>query len=127
LKNIKSISKALFHFIYKRVNITNFEASNIACIGESGESSLILFDSGEMGKTLTIDHLNIKNSISNGSIIKIMGNENTVILKHSLLNNLITYGSIIDNTSQKVFINLIFFFFIFFLLIIYYLFFTYLL
>jgi len=101
MKNIKANAKALLHFIYKDTYINNLEADNISCVGDSEDTSIILFDSNELGNSLTINNLNIKNSSSNGSFIKIIGNTSEVTIKNSNLNGLISYGSLIDNLSIK--------------------------
>ena len=102
LENIKANAKALLHFIYKDTYINNFEVNNISCVGDSEDSSIILFDSSELGNSLSINNLNIKNSSSNGSFIKIIGNASEVTINNSNLNGLISYGSLINNLSTKV-------------------------
>jgi len=102
LKNVKINSKALFHFVYKDIYINNFEADNISCVDDNKDTSIFLFDSNELGNSLSINNLNIINSSSNGSFIKIIGNTSEVTIKNSNLNGLISYGSLIDNLSIKV-------------------------
>jgi len=119
LRNIKSSSKALFHFIYKNIYINNLEVINLSCIGDSSDSSLILFDSGTTNSSLSITNLKVKYSFSNGSLIKTIGNESTITIKNSTLSNLVTYGSTIDISSIKVFFFFFFNYFEYFLFIIY--------
>jgi len=104
MKNTKANSKTLLHFIYKDTYINNIEAGNISCVGDSEDTSIILFDSSDLGNSLSINNLNIKNSLSNGSFIKITGNTSNVTIKNSNLNGLTSYGSLIDNLSIKVLI-----------------------
>jgi len=78
------------------------EFSNITCVGDSGDSSFILYDSGETNGKISIDNLKGKFSQSNGPFIKIIGNSNSFIINNSTMNNIQSYGPIIKVSSDKV-------------------------
>lgn len=102
LNNIRINSKAIIYSFCTNLYINNLEAKNIKCIGDSGDTSFILFDSGEAENSFEIKNVIIKDSVSNGSFIKIIGNSNIVNISNSTVSNIKSYGPIIDNTSIKV-------------------------
>ncbi|ORY85198.1 hypothetical protein LY90DRAFT_663470 [Neocallimastix californiae] len=102
LKNIVTNSKYLFHFLYSNTIINYLEAENISCIGDSDDSAFILFDSGELYRTLIINHLNLRNCTSNGPLIKFIGTTNELLIKKSNFINVSSYGPIIENFSNTV-------------------------
>jgi len=102
LNNIVTNSKAILHFIYNDIYIDNLEVDNVHCIGDIDNTSLILFNSGELHKQLSINNSIIKNSITNGSFIKILGDTNEIIINNTNINNIKAYGQIIENSSNKV-------------------------
>jgi len=106
INDININSKALLHSTYKNLNINNLKIMDIKCTGDSGESSLILFDSGELLKNMTLSNITIKRCIANGPLIRIMGDTNEIFLNDTIIENNKSYGSIIKNTSSKVTINL---------------------
>jgi len=85
--------------------MNNIEFSNITCTGDNGDASFILYDSGENEKIIEINNLKGNYSQSNGPFIKIIGNSNSVIINDSSINNIISYGPIIEISSEKVIIN----------------------
>ncbi|ORY47563.1 hypothetical protein LY90DRAFT_10045 [Neocallimastix californiae] len=101
LNNIRINSKAIIYSFCTNLYINNLEAKNIKCIGDSGDTSFILFDSGEAENSFEIKNVIIKDSVSNGSFIKIIGNSNIVNISNSTVSNIKSYGPIIDNTSIK--------------------------
>jgi len=54
---------------------------------------------------MSIKNLKTQNGISNGPLIKIIGNNNEILLEDSYINNIISYGSIISNESENVIYN----------------------
>jgi len=50
---------------------------------------------------MSIKNLRIHDGISNGPLIKIIGNYNEILLEDSRINNIVSYGSIISNESEK--------------------------
>jgi len=80
---------------------------NITCSGDGGYSSLLLIDSGEYYKKVSINNFKIYNSSSNGPLIKIIGIDNEISIDNSEFQNIISYGSMIDYSSYKVLIYLI--------------------
>jgi len=100
-KNIKSNSKGVLFFQYNNVDLINITIENISCNGDSGETSFILFDSGEEYKSLLIENLNAKSVQSNGSFIKIKGDTNEILIKNSNFSEIVSFGSIIENKSKK--------------------------
>jgi len=108
LKNIKfkkiyTNSKTVFYFLYNNVEIDNLEVEDLKCVGDIDNSSFILFDSGESEKLFNINNMNIKNSVSNGSFIKIRGYSNIINIKNSVIENVQSSGSIIENESKNVY------------------------
>lgn len=83
--------------------MSNIIVKNITCLGESGDTSFILFDSGEDKKQISINNIDAENVLSNGSFIKIDGDSNELTLKNSNINYITSYGSIINNKSKKVY------------------------
>jgi len=90
--------------MYRNVTISNIDVENVNCIGDSGDTSFILFDSGENTNSLVISYSNIKNSKSNGPFIKFMGNSNEFTFENSIIDSVRAYGPIIENESIKVYI-----------------------
>ncbi|ORX59217.1 hypothetical protein BCR36DRAFT_275816 [Piromyces finnis] len=101
IKNVHSNSKAILHILYKQITFDNLEMDNIVCNGDSGESSMLLYDSGETNVTLELKGLKITNSYTNGPLIKIKGNDNEIIIQGTVVSNVQSYGSIIGNLSKK--------------------------
>ncbi|ORX45341.1 hypothetical protein BCR36DRAFT_358228, partial [Piromyces finnis] len=100
LTHIKTNSIAILHFIYNNISLNNIEVEDIQCIGDSDNTSFILFNSGEKYKYLDITNMKIQNSISNGPFIKICGDNNEISIKNSFIKNIRSYGSIIENQSK---------------------------
>ncbi|ORX51109.1 hypothetical protein BCR36DRAFT_288589, partial [Piromyces finnis] len=105
--NITSNSKALLYFVYSDVKMNIVEFNDITCIGDRGDSSFILYDSSENDVNMEINNLIGKNSQSNGPFIKIIGDSASIIINNSYINNIKSYGSIIDIFSNKVTIKLL--------------------
>ncbi|ORX82804.1 hypothetical protein BCR32DRAFT_292364 [Anaeromyces robustus] len=101
LDSIKTNSKAVLNFVYNDIYIDNMEANSISCVGDGGDTSFILFNSGENKKFLSINNSLITNSSSNGSFIKLLGDTNDFILKNTNVSSIFSYGPIIENTSKK--------------------------
>lgn len=95
-------SKAILYFIYNNINIENLFVKNISCSGEGGASSFLFFNSGEEEKKLIIKNMKVMNSKSNGPFIKINGFSNEFLMENATITDIISYGSIIDNSSFKV-------------------------
>jgi len=103
MKNITTNSKNLFYFINHNIAITNFNAEDIYCIGDERDTSLIIFDSGgNQKKELFMKNFNVKNSLSNGPLIKIEGNFSEIYGDNINIDNVKVYGSIIECISYKV-------------------------
>ena len=102
--DIKTNSKALLHIVGKDVFFTNVTAENILCVGDGGNTSMVLFDSNSIDdiKKFYIYGLNVTNSFSNGPLIKIIGNYVEMILDDSNINKIKTYGPIIETRTNKV-------------------------
>ncbi|ORX57678.1 hypothetical protein BCR36DRAFT_459391 [Piromyces finnis] len=101
LSKIKTNSKSLFHFIYNNIEISNIEAENISCLGESGNTSFILYDSGETKNYLSIKNLHICNSTTNGPLIKVIGDQSKVNIENSEIHDISSFGSIIELLNEK--------------------------
>jgi len=103
MKNIVTNSKALIKIIYNNIKINDFEVDNITCNGDSGDSSFIVFISNDSNKnSFQVNNFNIKNSYTNGQLIKINGGSNEIIMENLSISNIISYGSVIEISSKKV-------------------------
>ena len=102
LRDIVTGYKYIFYSLYNDIIIDGIDAENIICNGDGGDSSLILFDSGEVKKKIELYNLNINNCSTNGPLIKIIGNHNEVIIKDTIINNVNSFGPLIENNSEKV-------------------------
>ncbi|OUM60982.1 hypothetical protein PIROE2DRAFT_13143 [Piromyces sp. E2] len=102
IKNISTNHKGLIYSLYNNLEINGLEATNITCYGESGDSSLILFDSNYVQKNLKLNDININNCHTNGPIIKIKGNSNDVYINKLNITNVKSYGPLLDNLSDNV-------------------------
>jgi len=100
--NIKTNSKALLYFTHNNIILNNITAENITCYGDNDNSSFILFDSGEIKKSIYIRNFQAKKCISNGPFIKVRGALNKFRLTKSSINAVKSYGPIIENLSEKV-------------------------
>ncbi|KAG4092835.1 hypothetical protein H8356DRAFT_1081867 [Neocallimastix lanati (nom. inval.)] len=102
--DIKTNSKALLHIVGKDVYFTNVTAENISCVGDGGNTSMILFDSNNIDdfKKFHIYGLNVTNSFSNGPLIKTIGNYIEMILddSDSNINKIKTYGPVIEKKNK---------------------------
>ncbi|OUM57725.1 hypothetical protein PIROE2DRAFT_17194 [Piromyces sp. E2] len=65
------------------------------------EEAKYTLNNGEVHKKLSINNAKIRNSISNGSFIKIVGDSNEITINNSYINNIKAYGQIIENKSKK--------------------------
>jgi len=116
-KNIITNSNALIKCNHNDISFTNVEVDNVICAGDSDDSSLILFNSEYTNnKILHLNNIKITNSKSNGSFIKIVGDTNIFVIENSIINNIISYGPIIENSSLMViyFYLLVFIYFFYF-------------
>ncbi|OUM68060.1 hypothetical protein PIROE2DRAFT_4344 [Piromyces sp. E2] len=102
IDNVKSNGRALLYFINNNIIINNSEFDNINCMGDINYSSLILFNSEDANVKLNLNNIVIKNSNSNGPLIKIDGNSNEFLIKNSKISKISSYGPIIEVLSKKV-------------------------
>lgn len=102
ISDINLNSNALLHSLYTNFTIKKLDFINIKCTGDGGESSLILFNFGDMSNKLDISNLNVKKCSANGPLISIKGNSNEIYVKDSTFENNNSYGSGIKNDSTKV-------------------------
>ncbi|ORX50769.1 hypothetical protein BCR36DRAFT_397449 [Piromyces finnis] len=97
---------AVFQFFQNNVNIENMEVENIQCVGDTDRTSFLLYDSGEDKKTININNVSIKNSISNGPFIKIKGDISEINMNNVNIKSVRSYGSIIKDLSTKSIISI---------------------
>jgi len=102
-KNIKTNSKAVMVFYQNDVDINGMKVENIQCVGDIDKTSFLLFDSGEVFKTINIKNLLVENSVSNGPFIIFKGEKININIKDSQLHNIKSYGSIMKNYSKQVY------------------------
>jgi len=106
LNNISTNGKGLINSFYNDLIISGLDANNITCYGDSGDSSLILFDSNIVSKRLELDNININDSSFNGPTFKILGSSNEILINNLYVNNVKSFGPIIDNMSKIVIIDI---------------------
>ncbi|ORX56013.1 hypothetical protein BCR36DRAFT_175699 [Piromyces finnis] len=99
--NIKTNSNSLLSFLYNSVEINNVTVTDIQCIGEYGNTSFILFNSGENPNKLSIKNSNMQSNKSNDSFIKIIGDSIEFVLENSIITKMKCYGPIIDIKSNN--------------------------
>jgi len=97
-----SYSIALFHFVYNDVIMKNVNVEYIYCVGEGGDASFIYFDGGEEKKKLLMENVNVNFVTTNGPFIKIKGEEYEIDIINSNIQNITSYGSVIEDTGKKV-------------------------
>jgi len=102
LDYIGTSSKAIFYFSYNDIYMNKIYGSNISCSGDIGDSSFILFDSGEDNKKLYINDMHIFQGLLNGSLIKIKGINSDVSITYSDFCYINTSGSVLENISNMV-------------------------
>ncbi|ORX54261.1 hypothetical protein BCR36DRAFT_410804 [Piromyces finnis] len=99
--NIKSNSNPIIYIHFNDLDISNTNFEGINCMGSNGDTSLIVFDSGEKRQKLSLNNVNINDGIANDSLIKIKGNQNDINIENININNIVSYGSIIENSSRN--------------------------
>ena len=102
LDNVYTNAKALFHFINVDATFNILNVNNIKCAGDADDSSLILFEAAEKHHELRINYLTAKNSLSNGSFIKLLGSSVRLAFRYFTIDNLTIYGSVIESKSLSV-------------------------
>ncbi|ORX40393.1 hypothetical protein BCR36DRAFT_364685 [Piromyces finnis] len=92
-------SKTMINFMYNSVIIEDCEFKNILCNGDSDNSSLIIFDSGENSNTFDIKNVIIENCKTNGDMITINGNKPIIKMFNVKIDKIHSYGALINNQS----------------------------
>jgi len=100
--DILTSSRSMIEITYKNASFNNCTFKNILCIGESDDSSLIRFTSSEYGNTLNLTHVTIEKCNSNGDFIVIDGNNSIINISNIIINEIYSYGSLLNNKSTKV-------------------------
>ncbi|OUM69523.1 hypothetical protein PIROE2DRAFT_2621 [Piromyces sp. E2] len=100
--DISTNSKALLYFVYNNIYINQLEARNITCIDET---SFMIVDSGELHHSIILKNMKIENSMSNSSFIKFLGNKNDIHIKNSTIENVISYGPVVEDLSYDSFVT----------------------
>ena len=95
-------SKSMIETTYKNISFDGCTFKNILCIGESSDASLIKFTSSDYGNTLNLNNISIENCNSNGDFIVIDGNNSNINISNIKINDIISYGSLLNNKSTKV-------------------------
>jgi len=106
--NIKTNYKYILSLIYKNSIINNLIVDQILCNGDMNDSSFILLDAGDSTKQLSINNINVSNSESNGSFIKLIGKGSELSIQDSNFKNIISYGPVIENQSNMVILQYIY-------------------
>ncbi|OUM62264.1 hypothetical protein PIROE2DRAFT_11522 [Piromyces sp. E2] len=89
-----------YHRLFK-IHFSCTEQTHMNPSSGSEKTMFILIDSGENEHKIVLNNLNIKNGISNGPLIKIMGNSNSFLLTDSIFNKIESFGPVIDDISEK--------------------------
>jgi len=107
INNIRTNSNPVFNVQLNDLILNNVNIQDIYCLGSGSDSSLFVLDSGENDNKFSLKNINIKNCISNSSFIKIKGEHNEVEIEDTTIDNIVSYGTIIDNQSKHVCIIII--------------------
>ena len=102
LKNITTNSNYLLYITNHNTTIENTIFNNINCLGDESESSIILFNSGEINNELKLNYIKVDDNKSNGSFIKILGNSCHLSVNNSIIQNITAFGSIIKCICSEV-------------------------
>lgn len=86
----------------KSVYISDCEFLNILCNGESEDSSFIYFQSNIYGNSINIENSVISNGRSNGDFISINGDLSFINFSNVTINEIYSYGSLLNNISNNV-------------------------
>jgi len=95
-------SKALIMSSHRNLTIEYCRFTDVICNGNENDSSIIHYDSGDNKRSLIINKSSFSNIITNGPIIKIKGEHNNVTINLLEINNVNSYGPLIENTSLNV-------------------------
>ncbi|ORX46842.1 hypothetical protein BCR36DRAFT_356203 [Piromyces finnis] len=101
LIDIKTFSNPVIHCVNHNLFIDSMEVENLKCTDDIDHASFIVFDSGEIEKSILINNVSINNSHSNGPFIKINGESTQINILNSSINHVSSYDSIIKNNSKK--------------------------
>lgn len=99
IRDVNVNAKSLLYFLYQDIYFDRLDINNVKCVGDS---ILLLIDSGEEKKSISLKNSNIKHCLSNKSLIKIIGNSNNITMENIIIEYNISYGSIIKNESENV-------------------------
>ncbi|OUM63781.1 hypothetical protein PIROE2DRAFT_61093 [Piromyces sp. E2] len=102
MTNIKTNYKYLLLLNDKNSIINDLFVEHISCVGDIGDSSFIILDSGESMKKITMNNIIISNSESNGPFIELKGKGTELFIQNSVINNTVSYGPTIVNQSEMV-------------------------
>jgi len=91
----------MIEIVYKNATFNNCTFKNISCVGDSEDSSLIKYTSSDYGNSLILDGITIKNCNSNGDLIVINGNNSFVNISNVTINDVSSYGSLLNNMSTE--------------------------
>jgi len=100
-KDIKMSSKSMIETIYKNISFDGCTFKNILCIGENNDASLIEFTSSDYGNTLSMNNVSIEKCNTNGDFIAIDGNNSNINISNIKINEINSYGSLLNNKSTK--------------------------
>jgi len=92
----------MINIIYNSLSFDGCSFKNILCNGDSDSSSLITFTSNIYGNLFELKNSTIEDCKSNGDLIMIKGEKATMNFNNSKINNITSYGSLINNISQNV-------------------------
>jgi len=104
MEDIETSAKSLLYFALNDVTFKDFVVNNVKCIGYDTSFLIYETDEVEIPKKLNFYNAKIQNSNSNGPLIKLSGDKIDLTLNGSSFYKVSSFGSIIKNTSLKVFI-----------------------
>ncbi|ORX47897.1 hypothetical protein BCR36DRAFT_294812, partial [Piromyces finnis] len=105
-KDININSRSLITVMYNSLTFNNCNFRNIICYGSGDATSLIEFISKKDGNSISLINTIIENSKSNGDLIKISGDNTIMNLSNIIFNNIISYGSLLNDVSLNSTINI---------------------
>ena len=100
--DITTNSKSMIGIIYNSLSLNGCNFENILLNGDSDDSSLITFISGDNENSVIIKNTSFKNCQSNGDLLVINGNNTFIEIDNIILNNISSYGSLLNDLSLNV-------------------------
>jgi len=102
IDNVKTSTKSIIRSLGRKLELDHITFSNIFCNGDKDDSSIIYYDSGDTLHEFIIKSATLKDSKTNGALVKISGDNNIIKFRGFKVDNTSSYGQVIENISRKV-------------------------